>query len=165
METVTVTTAYAGTLAIQSERFAVPLAVAKQVRAYMKREGMLTPGSYWQAHLATPVTRAVRVHDDAVMIYTAGFSTGELANIISAAVPGVRVVTEIDPRTDQRSPEQLARAAEYAARVEEQARKEQESCDWCGLPDGAHIVLNGMGAEMRLCPWCYAEWVAERAAV
>lgn len=69
-----------GNLAIQEEAFTVPTSAAKFVISEMKKRGAINPGSYWLRVFATPARRAIRAKSDTVKIYTAGFSTCELAN-------------------------------------------------------------------------------------
>jgi hypothetical protein len=69
-----------GNLAIQAEKFSVPMAAAKALLAAMKADGEIRPGSYWEANFAKPVRRAVRAKLEAVAIWTAGFTTGEFSN-------------------------------------------------------------------------------------
>lgn len=76
----TVTTQYPGNLAIQIDIWTLTLSEA--LDAIMT----LAPhmGDYWYVNLTQPYRRALRKHADMVRIYTAGFSTGQLSNVLVA---------------------------------------------------------------------------------
>jgi hypothetical protein len=71
--------AHRGNLAIQTEVVDVPVQAAKAAFKVLD----VTPGSYWHSNLAKPTRRAVREKRDTVRIYSAGFSTGTLANALA----------------------------------------------------------------------------------
>ena len=78
----TYTTVHPGNIAIQTEVWTLTMAEAKNALA------LLDPalGSYWDAALGTPYRKARRAKAATVRIYTAGFSSGELSNILASAV-------------------------------------------------------------------------------
>jgi hypothetical protein len=58
------------------------LSVAEAVRVAASLD--CAPGSYWHGHLLKPAHRARRGKQPEVLVTTAGFSTGELANALAA---------------------------------------------------------------------------------
>ena len=74
----TYTTQYPGNLALQQEVWTLSLAEAQQTMALLDCH----PGSYWEATLLKPTRRAKRQHSPTVTVYTAGFSSGELSNVL-----------------------------------------------------------------------------------
>lgn len=71
-----------GNLSIQTEYWQIPMEVAKLLVAYLKADGRATPGTYWEANALKPIRRAIRAKLEIVKLYTAGFSTGDLANML-----------------------------------------------------------------------------------
>lgn len=80
----TYTTQNAGNLAIQTEVWTLSIAEAKAAMRHLD----CRKGTYWGNHLATPCRRAVRAKADHVRVYTAGFSTGELSNVLALVERG-----------------------------------------------------------------------------
>ena len=78
----TVTTSHPGNMALQQEVWTLTLAEGKHVLA----TALAAPkGSYWETTLLKPWRRATRAWNKTFTVYTAGFSTGELANALRAA--------------------------------------------------------------------------------
>lgn len=71
-----------GNLAVQQEKWTVPMGVAKSLMAHMKKEGLVKPGTYWEDNFARPYRRAVRGKKTEVTVYTAGFSTCNFAGLL-----------------------------------------------------------------------------------
>jgi hypothetical protein len=69
-----------GNTALQAEIWRLSVADALVVSRILDR----TPGSYWHTTLLRPAHRARRGNQPEVLITTAGFSTGELANALAA---------------------------------------------------------------------------------
>ena len=69
-----------GNYAIQEECWTLTLTEAQTVCA----SGLLPmpKGSYWDNHFQKPTRRAKRAKAATVRLYTAGFSTGELSNVL-----------------------------------------------------------------------------------
>jgi len=80
MLTATVKTYNRGNLAIQSEVFTVPVALAAAAVKCLDTR----PGCYWES-AAKAVRRAKRAGDAVVKLSTAGFGTSELAGAIAQA--------------------------------------------------------------------------------
>lgn len=76
--TATVTTSYKGNTALETQVWTIP------VKAALEAAGELgaRPGSYWEANLAKPARKAKRAKLDTVRVFTAGFSSGELSNVL-----------------------------------------------------------------------------------
>lgn len=75
-------TLHAGNIALQEEVFQIPLDAAKMAVKYMKNNGEIGPGKYWNEKIAKPTRRAIIAKQEFVTVYVAGFSTGELANVL-----------------------------------------------------------------------------------
>ncbi len=69
-----------GNSALQTEVWAIPMSIAKKLVSRMD----CRIGTYWQATLKRPFNIAKRQGQVAVRIYTGGFSTGELSNVLQA---------------------------------------------------------------------------------
>lgn len=82
-KTTTVETLSEGNLAIQTEVWTLPIREAKKMAAEMRSMGLDTKGGYWRRHALTPVRKAIRNKAKIVKIYTAGFSTSEIAGIMN----------------------------------------------------------------------------------
>lgn len=78
--TATVRTSNRGNLAIQSETFTIPLALAAAAVKFLDTR----PGCYWNS-APKAIRRAKRAGEAVVKLYTAGFGSGELANAIAQA--------------------------------------------------------------------------------
>ena len=76
----TVQTRYAGNSALQEEQWTLALAEARKVVAYLKPG----KGTVWDGIIAGPTRRAARRKSATVHVWTAFFSTGEFANILSS---------------------------------------------------------------------------------
>jgi hypothetical protein len=74
-------TQYPGNRAIQIDIWTLTLDEAKQALPLLDTR----TGSYWHTNLAKPYRRNKRRHMDTVIIYTAGFSTGQLSNVLYAS--------------------------------------------------------------------------------
>ena len=69
-----------GNTAIQQEVWMLTMDEAKQaIAAFDTRLG-----TYWHSNLMQPYRRAWRKDAETVRIYTSGFSTGELSNVLCA---------------------------------------------------------------------------------
>jgi chemotaxis methyl-accepting protein methylase len=77
----TVQTSYAGNLALQQERWRLTLAEAQAALPLL----FTGTGSYWHRHFLRPLRRALRANATHVTVYSAGCSTGELANVLAAS--------------------------------------------------------------------------------
>lgn len=77
-------TNYAGNTALQEEIWTLSIDECRKLRDWMKKEGILTPGSYWKTVMA-PANRAVRRLHPSAEIRTAGFSTGQFGNFLHNA--------------------------------------------------------------------------------
>ncbi len=77
--TYSITTSNAGNLAIESHAFDLPVSLAKSALSHLDARA----GTYWGNNLAAPTRRAIRAKSATVRVYTAGFSTGELANVLA----------------------------------------------------------------------------------
>ena len=75
----TYTTQNPGNLAIQQEVWTLSIPEAKAAMKLLDCH----QGTYWGRTLATPCRRAVRAKADYVRVYTGGFLTGELANVLA----------------------------------------------------------------------------------
>lgn len=69
-------TAHAGNLAMTTDRFELPLEVAKEVAAVLSKPG----NSWW--YLKREVRLAKREHRSIVKVYTAGFGSQELVETL-----------------------------------------------------------------------------------
>ena len=76
---ITVTTANPGNLAIETQAWSGPLSAWAPIVKAMKAAGRMTSGSYWTNHLGRPYNSARRSGADVLVVYTAGFSSQELA--------------------------------------------------------------------------------------
>lgn len=70
--------AHPGNTAIQTEVWNLTQQEAKAALALLKP----SKGSYWHMNLEKAYRRAVRARADTLRVYTAGFSSGELSNIL-----------------------------------------------------------------------------------
>ena len=78
--TATVKTSNRGNMALQSETFTIPLALAAAAVKFLDTR----PGCYWES-AAKAVRRAKRAGESVVKLYTAGFGTSALAGAIAQA--------------------------------------------------------------------------------
>ena len=69
---------YPGNTALQQEVWNIPLHEAKAALALLQP----SKGSYWESNLLKPYRRAVRAKQEHVRVYTAGFSSSELSNVL-----------------------------------------------------------------------------------
>lgn len=67
---------HAGNTALETDRFELPLAVAKEVAKML-----YTPGGYWW-FLKSAIRRAVREKQTTVKVFTAGFGSQKLCTIL-----------------------------------------------------------------------------------
>jgi hypothetical protein len=74
-------TQFPGNLALQTEVWTLTLDEATHALPLLDTR----KGSYWESELLKPTRRAKRQHLDAVRVYTAGFSTGQLSNVLYAS--------------------------------------------------------------------------------
>ena len=81
-------TLHPGNMAIEKHKITLTLEEGKRIRQYMKTEMKEKKGSYYYDHVIRPVNRAARKHADNVILYTAGFATGKLCNML--AIVGVK---------------------------------------------------------------------------
>jgi hypothetical protein len=77
----TYTTQCPGNLAMQTEVWTLTLDEAKQALTLLDAR----TGSYWDTNLTKPTRRNARLHLPTVRVYTAGFSSGELSNVLYAS--------------------------------------------------------------------------------
>ena len=77
----TVKTMHPGNTAIQTEVWTLTLDEAFRVSCILD----CRTGTYWHANLFTVYTRAKRAKSDTVVIWTAGFSTGEFSRALYAS--------------------------------------------------------------------------------
>lgn len=70
-----------GNIAIQQECWTLTRAEAASAITHLDTH----IGSYWHANLVRPYNRAKRNKAPTVRVYTAGFSTGELSNVLYAS--------------------------------------------------------------------------------
>lgn len=72
-------TVHQGNSVLQAEIWILPIKAAKAV------VDQLCPskGSYWENNLARPTRQAIRAKAETVRVYTSGFSTGELSNLLA----------------------------------------------------------------------------------
>jgi hypothetical protein len=77
----TYTKQYPGNTALQTEAWTLSLAEAAAVLPLLD----VRKGTYWEASLLKPLRRAKRAKASAVRVYTAGFSTSELSNVLYAS--------------------------------------------------------------------------------
>lgn len=75
-------TSHTGNLAIQTEKWSIPTDAAKALIKQMKANDEIGSGTYWESNLAGPTRRAIRAKAKTVTVYTAGFSTGDLATLL-----------------------------------------------------------------------------------
>ena len=87
-KTMKIETLYPGNIALEEHKITLTLEEGKRVRQYLKTEMKEQKGGYYYDHVIRPVNRAARKHADNVILYTAGFSTGELCSIL--AIVGIR---------------------------------------------------------------------------
>lgn len=71
-----------GNLAIGYDVWTLPIEAARYAARQIHERGELDLGSYWHENLARPLRKAVMNGRQAVVVRTAGFSTGELANML-----------------------------------------------------------------------------------
>jgi hypothetical protein len=83
----TVKTFHRGNLALQSETFTLPLALAVEVVKVLDTR----PGTYWESALKA-TRRAKRAKESVVKLHTAGFGSSDLHGAIAQA--GGTVVSE-----------------------------------------------------------------------
>ena len=76
----TYTTQFPGNTALQTEVWTLTIAEGKTACGVLDTR----LGSYWHVNLAKPLRRAIRAKAATVTVYTAGFSTGELSNVLAA---------------------------------------------------------------------------------
>ena len=76
----TYTTQFPGNTALQTEVWTLTIAEAKAASNALDTR----IGSYWHTNLTKPLRRASRAKVATVTVYTAGFSTGELGNVLAA---------------------------------------------------------------------------------
>jgi len=82
----TVFTTHAGNRAIEEQCWNLSLHEAQAAIGLLD----VRPGSYWDSNLVKPYRRAKRAKADMVRIYTAGFSTGEISNVLYACGSSVQ---------------------------------------------------------------------------
>jgi len=68
-----------GNLAIETHVWTLSLDEAKSAISHLD----CRPGTYWNEHLAKPYRRARRAKADHVRVYTGGFSTADLSNVLA----------------------------------------------------------------------------------
>lgn len=81
-------TSHPGNLAIQREIFDIPVEAARKAIHHLDA-GI---GQYWHTVLVKPLRRAVRAKQGTVRVYTAGFGSSELSNVL--ALVGCEVVCD-----------------------------------------------------------------------
>ena len=74
------TTQFPGNTALQTEVWILTIPEAKAARDVLDTR----IGCYWHTNLTKPIRRAIRTKAATVTVYTAGFSTGELSNVLYA---------------------------------------------------------------------------------
>ena len=72
-------TLYPENLSSKTEVWTLSIAEAKRAIAQLDT----TKGTYWDQLLVHPTRRAVRNHAETVTVYTAGFSSSQLANALA----------------------------------------------------------------------------------
>lgn len=70
---------YPGNLALEEDVWTLSIAEAKAAATHLN----VSRGTYWESVLLKPTRRAVRAKQATVRVYTAGFSTGELSNVLA----------------------------------------------------------------------------------
>jgi len=81
----TVQTSYPGNLALEKQVWTLTIAEATAAMQHLN----IGLGTYWHRVLAQPTRRAKRAKHATVTVYTAGYSTGELANVLALDNPVV----------------------------------------------------------------------------
>jgi hypothetical protein len=74
----TYTISHPGNLALQTEVWTLTIDEAQHALMLLDA----TKGSYWETTLLKPYRRARRQHLATVRVYTAGFSSGKLSNVL-----------------------------------------------------------------------------------
>jgi len=81
--TATFTVSYPDNTALRTEVFTIPMAAAEKIVKGDDNIGKpCYPGSYWENNLAKPYRRARRAKAESVKVYTSGFGTSNLINLL-----------------------------------------------------------------------------------